>query len=76
MFPDVARESFSGSLPLFVGCVRFGLTLSADGFFDFLFQVGKKALALCAAWALSLIHFGLVWRVQRARHKRGNFLGS
>jgi hypothetical protein len=59
MFPDVARESFSGGLPSFVGGVRFWLAFSANGFFDCFLQIGKKALALCAARGLSLIHSGL-----------------
>ncbi|HXI39755.1 MAG TPA: hypothetical protein VNH18_30940 [Bryobacteraceae bacterium] len=59
MLLDVARESLSGGLPLFVGRVRFWLAFGANGFFDFVFQVGKKAFALWANWALSLIHSGL-----------------
>ncbi|HXI43418.1 MAG TPA: hypothetical protein VNH83_25785, partial [Bryobacteraceae bacterium] len=59
MFPDVARKSFARGLPSFVGCARFWLAFSANGCFDFFFQVGKKALALWAAWALGLIHSGL-----------------
>ena len=60
MFLDVARESFSGGLPLFVGSVRFWLASGANGFFDLFFQIGKKALALCAVGALGLVHSGLL----------------
>jgi len=60
MLLNVTRESFPGGLPFFVRSFGFRLAFSADGFFDSFFQLSKKVLSLCAIWASSLVHFGLL----------------
>ena len=60
MVLNVTHEGFPGGEPFLVRLFRLRLALSPDGLFDCFFQFGKKALALCAIWALGLVHFGLV----------------